>query len=67
MELDSVKSVRIETSDDLFLEVQNPNRFYEEFAEFVLSKNVYIRGLKATDTSAEPIFDYLMERSSKPG
>ena len=67
MELDSVKSVRIETSDDLFLEVQNPNRFYEEFAEFVLSKNVDIRGLKATDTSAEPIFDYLMERSSKPG
>tara|TARA_B100001094_G_C17614222_1_gene522730 strand:- start:357 stop:560 length:204 start_codon:yes stop_codon:yes gene_type:complete len=67
MELDSVKSVRIETSDDLFLEVQNPNRFYGEFAEFVLSKNVDIRGLKATDTSAEPIFDYLMERSSKPG
>lgn len=67
MELDSVKSVRIETLEDLLLEVQNPNRFYEEFGEFSVSKNVHIHGLKATDTSAEPIFDYLMARSLKPG
>ncbi|MED5453452.1 MAG: ABC transporter ATP-binding protein [Verrucomicrobiota bacterium] len=67
MMLSSVKSVTIDTPDDLLLEVQNPNRFYDEFGEFAASPNVHIHGLKATDTSAEAIFDYLMARSSKPG
>lgn len=67
MLLPSVKSVTIESREDLLLEVQNPNRFYDEFGEFAVSPDIFIHGLKATDTSAEAIFDYLMARSLKPG
>jgi len=66
MALESVKSVSIEPPEDLFLEVQNPNRFYAEFGEFATTHDVNVHRLKATDTTAEAVFDYLMEKASRP-
>ncbi|MBC8244288.1 MAG: ABC transporter ATP-binding protein [Verrucomicrobia bacterium] len=66
MALESVKSVTVQPPEDLFLEVQNPNRFYAEFGEFATAHDVDVHRLKATDTSAEAVFDYLMERASRP-
>ena len=66
MALEAVRSVTVEPPEDLFLEVQNPNRFYAEFGEFVTTHDIQIHQLKATDTSAEAVFDYLMERATKP-
>ena len=66
MALESVKSVSVEPPEDLFLEVQNPNRFYAEFGEFAATHDVNVHRLKATDTSAEAVFDYLMEKASRP-
>ncbi|MEE2948199.1 MAG: ABC transporter ATP-binding protein [Verrucomicrobiota bacterium] len=66
MALESVKSVSVQPPEDLFLEVQNPNRFYAEFGEYAANKDIQIHRLKATDTSAEALFDYLMERASRP-
>jgi ABC-2 type transport system ATP-binding protein len=66
MALESVKSVSIQPPEDLFLEVQNPNRFYAEFGEFATNHDIQLHRLKATDTSAEAVFDYLMERASQP-
>ena len=66
MALESVKSVSVRPPEDLFLEVQNPNLFYAEFGEFATAYDVDVHRLKATDTSAEAVFDYLMERASRP-
>ena len=66
MALESVKSVSVEPPEDLFLEVQNPNRFYAEFGEFATTHDIGLNRLKATDTSAEAVFDYLMERAARP-
>ena len=66
MAIESVKSVSVQPPEDLFLEVQNPNRFYADFNEFATNKDIHFHRLKATDTSAEAVFDYLMERSSRP-
>ncbi len=65
MALESVKSVSVQLPEDLFLEVQNPNRFYAEFGEFTTTHDIQIHRLKATDTSAEAVFDYLMEQASR--
>ena len=64
--LESVKSVSVEPPEDLFLEVQNPNRFFAEFGEFATADDIQLSRLKATDTSAEAVFDYLMERAARP-
>ena len=64
--VESVKSVSVQPPEDLFLEVQNPNRFYADFNEFATSQDIQFHRIKATDTSAEAVFDYLMERSSRP-
>ena len=64
--LESVKSVSIEPPSDLLLEVQNPSRFYAEFGEFAAGNDAQVHRLKATDTSTEAVFDYLMERAARP-
>jgi ABC-2 type transport system ATP-binding protein len=64
--LESVKSVSIEPPSDLLLEVQNPSRFYAEFGEFAAGNDAQVQRLKATDTSTEAVFDYLMERAARP-
>ena len=64
--LESVKSVSIQPPDDLFLEVQNPNRFYAEFGELATTHDIQLNRLQATDTTAEAVFDYLMERGARP-
>ena len=64
--LESVKSVSIEPPSDLLLEVQNPGRFYAEFGEFAAGNDAQVQRLKATDTSTEAVFDYLMERAARP-
>ena len=64
--LESVKSVSIETPRDLLLEVQNPSRFYAEFCEFAAGNDAQVQRFKATDTSTEAVFDYLMERAVRP-
>ena len=64
--LESVKSVSIEPPSELLLEVQNPGRFYAEFGEFAAGNDAQVHRLKATDTSTEAVFDYLMERASHP-
>ena len=66
MALESVKSVSVEPPEDLFLEVQNPNRFYAEFGEFATTHDIGLNRLKSTDTAAEAVFDYLMERAARP-
>ena len=66
MALESVKSVSVEPPEDLFLEVQNPNRFYAEFGELATTHDIGLNRLKSTDTSAEAVFDYLMERAARP-
>jgi len=64
--LESVKSVSIEPPSELLLEVQNPGRFYAEFGEFAAGNDAGVHRLKATDTSTEAVFDYLMERAARP-
>lgn len=63
---ESVKAVSIRPPEDLLLEVQNPGRFYAEFGEFAVGNDAQVHRLKATDTSTEAVFDYLMERASHP-
>ena len=63
---ESVRAVSIEPPADLLLEVQNPGRFYAEFGEFAAGNDAQVHRLKATDTSTEAVFDYLMERASHP-
>ena len=63
MALESVKSVSVEPPD--LFEVQNPNRFTPNLVTWATAETS-VEPLKATDTSAEAVFDYLMERAARP-
>ena len=61
-----MQAVRITSTNDLFLEVQNPGQFYAEFGEYAAGQEAGIERLQVTDMSTEAVFNYLMEQASRP-
>jgi ABC-2 type transport system ATP-binding protein len=56
-----VQSVQLENERELLFQVQRPNEFFRALAETVAEAGFQVDRVQATDTSAEAIFDYVMQ------
>ena len=56
-----VQSVQLESDRELLLQVQRPQEFFRALAETVAEGDFQVDRVQATDTSAEAIFDYVMQ------
>jgi len=59
---DCVLGLRMESSDDLTVEVERPKQFFRQFAEAISEGEYEVQRLQVLDASTEAVFDYLMER-----
>lgn len=66
MQFEMVKSVHLETPQDLLLEVHRPREFFELFGKLVVEKAIEVERLQVIDTSTEAVFDYLMQTVHHP-
>ncbi len=59
--VDCVQSVQLENERELLFQVQRPKEFFRVLAETVAEAGFQVDRVQATDTSAEAIFDYVMQ------
>lgn len=64
--MDAVAGLRITAPDALTIETTAPEEVYDHLPELILSENVTVREIAATDESLEAIFGYLTERGGQP-
>jgi ABC-2 type transport system ATP-binding protein len=63
---ETVLSVRLEGNDSLRIEVDRPQRFFEDLGRVVEGGAFEVERLQVMDASAEAIFQYLMQESWRP-
>jgi ABC-2 type transport system ATP-binding protein len=56
-----VHAVQLEGDGELLFQVQRPNEFFRLLAATVADAGFQVNRVQATDTSAEAIFDYVMQ------
>jgi ABC-2 type transport system ATP-binding protein len=56
-----VQAVQLQGERDLLLQVQRPNEFFRVLAQTVADGGFQVDRMQTTDTSAEAIFDYVMQ------
>jgi ABC-2 type transport system ATP-binding protein len=56
-----VHAVQLEGDRELLFQVQRPNEFFRILAETIADGGFQVDRVQATDTSAEAIFDYVMQ------
>lgn len=56
-----VQAVRLQGEHELMFQVQRPLEFFRALAEAVAEGGFEIRRMQTTDTSAEAVFDYVMQ------
>lgn len=59
----SVRAVELRGDEDLLFQVQRPREFFRALAETVADGGFDVRRVQPTDTSAEAIFDYIMQKA----
>jgi ABC-2 type transport system ATP-binding protein len=66
LESECVLAIRLEESGSLRIEVEKPEPFFETLARLMETDHFEIERLQVMDTSAEAIFQYLMQESWRP-
>ncbi len=61
LDCDCVQAVQLENDRELLFQVQRPQEFFRTLAETVADAGFQVERVQATDTSAEAIFDYVMQ------
>ena len=63
--VEAVQAVELDAGGDLLVQVRRPAEFYRALAELVCAGGFQIERLRATDVSAEAIYDYLMQTARR--
>jgi ABC-2 type transport system ATP-binding protein len=56
-----VQAVQLENDRELLLQVQRPKEFFRVLSEVVVDAGFLVERVQTTDTTAEAIFDYVMQ------
>jgi ABC-2 type transport system ATP-binding protein len=59
-----LRGLEFPADDEIALQVQNPDDFFQKFGELVAWQEFELRSVETTDISAEAVFDYVMSASA---